>query len=155
MSDRTQSLNDIETPMKVTNILTGMAQAKYIEIDQARGAHIYNAEELEKTANSFAYPSFATQMSNREKVKEFITSINDYNRKSHGNKGPVDTARNLTTPDFILLVLSCGYNLNEFSILKKVANFIMTLATVDFEGRNTTGTQMGNFQGSWRGGGFG
>jgi len=46
------------------------------------------------------------------------------------------------------------YRFDDPEVKRHFAHLLLAVATKGFKGKDTTGTQMGNFQGHWRGGGF-
>lgn len=70
-----------------------------------------------------------------------------------GKKGPVDNAHNILDT-FARRALVAGYPMGNREVQTAFMYFLMAYVTEGFEGKDTTGTQMGNFQGHWRGGGF-
>jgi hypothetical protein len=46
------------------------------------------------------------------------------------------------------------YCVEDPDVVSGIEYFALALATSGFVGENTTGTQIGNFRGEWRGGGF-
>ena len=69
-------------------------------------------------------------------------------------KGPSISAVNDHLDHCIQAALSEHYRVDRADVQSKVAYFALALATEGFEGQDTTGTQMGQFRGQWRGGGF-
>lgn len=49
---------------------------------------------------------------------------------------------------------AAGYPLGKTDVQDAFLGVLMSYVTDGFKGEDTTGTQMGNYQGSWRGGGF-
>ena len=70
-----------------------------------------------------------------------------------GGKGPVQNAFN-ELDYFAKRAQTAGYFLRDKDVQEKFADFLMLYVTEGMTGADTTGTQMGNFQGTWRGGGF-
>ena len=81
--------------------------------------------------------------------------VQQYLNKTYGkNKGPVINAMEEFSYYFNLANQE-QYNFNNQNVVKDFANFLLAVATEGFKEEDTTGTQMGNYQGDWRGGGFG
>ena len=65
-------------------------------------------------------------------------------------KGPVGTASD-RLGHWALLAVKTKYKLSDEKVQVKFAEFLLMVSTYDFEGKDTTGTTMGNFQGKWVG----
>ena len=74
-------------------------------------------------------------------------------KSAYGIKGPVLNAFN-DLDNFAKRAQTAGYFLRDKDVQEKFANFLMLYVTEGMIGKDTTGTQMGNFPGQWRGGGF-
>jgi hypothetical protein len=86
-----------------------------------------------------------------ERIKELVI---ERFKKDHGlNKGPVQNAREYLD-DCIEAALKEHYRVDHHKVVEGIEYFALALATDGFEGRDTNGTQIGNFRGEWRGGGF-
>lgn len=85
----------------------------------------------------------------------FEQKIEDYLARQYGrHKGPVQNAVR-EIPRFAKRASSAGYPLEDEEVQKEFADFVLSYVTNGMQGEDTTGTQMGNFRGGWRGGGFG
>jgi len=68
-------------------------------------------------------------------------------------KGPAQNAR-AEIDQYVRLAIREQYKLDDVNVQKAMAYFLLAVATEGFVETDTTGTQMGNFLGQWRGGGF-
>lgn len=83
----------------------------------------------------------------------FQQAIKDRITRTWGKKGPTENAfQELAW--LAARAQKAGYPLHKPKLQKAFMYFLMSYVTVGFEGQDTTGTQIGNFQGDWRGGGF-
>ena len=82
----------------------------------------------------------------REKV--FLT-VNSLGK----NLGPAQNAR-AEFSTYYEHAIKEGYNFGSPEVCEAFGYFLLAVATEGFEEKDTTGTQRGNYQGSWRGGGF-
>lgn len=84
-----------------------------------------------------------------------VKSIHDYWGKTHGSlKGPVQNGKNALEPWLTGAIIE-RYNLSNDKVVRSLADFVLSVVTDGFVGKDTTGTQIGNFTEKWRGGGFG
>ena len=85
---------------------------------------------------------------------QYENDINSYFAKNYGsNKGPVQSARQYISECLKGAVIE-RYKLSDPRVIKGIAELALAFATSGWEGKDTTGTTMGNFKGSWPGGGF-
>lgn len=70
-----------------------------------------------------------------------------------GLKGPAQNAKGMLT-EYVKLAIREQYRLDVPAVQTAMGHFLLAVATEGFVETDTTGTQMGNFLGSWRGGGF-
>lgn len=124
------------------------------------------ANELQMVANSageatqqelhnYLAPGVAADAAARIRLHPVLKSqieaaINNVNGSL---KGPAQNARN-EIDTYGALAIRAHYRLSDPEVQRKFAYFLLAVVTAGFEGLDTTGTQMGNFLGSWRGGGF-
>lgn len=84
---------------------------------------------------------------------EFKLAITTKIISTYGRKGPTENA--LSELDlFATRAQRASYPLHSPQLQTAFVNFLMAYVTEGFTGKDTTGTQMGNFRGEWRGGGF-
>jgi len=69
-------------------------------------------------------------------------------------KGPFQEANSTYLDKCIQAALAEDYKIDNPSVQSKIGYLALSLATDGWSGKDTTGTQMGNFLGHWRGGGF-
>jgi hypothetical protein len=69
------------------------------------------------------------------------------------NKGPVQSALQELDAE-MRRAIYLGYPLDNAIVRTDFCNYLLELVTTGYEGLDTTGTQMGNYKGEWRGGGF-
>jgi len=73
---------------------------------------------------------------------------------NHGrNKGPVQNAFNHLDTEMVRAI-EIGYPLDDAMVRTSFCNYLLALVTEGYENLDTTGTQIGNYKGEWRGGGF-
>lgn len=84
-----------------------------------------------------------------EIVEKIHRTINHLGR----NLGPAQNAR-AELDTYYRYALDARYNFNDDEVCSRFGYFLLAVVTEGFEGLDNTGTQMGGFQGSWRGGGF-
>lgn len=68
-------------------------------------------------------------------------------------KGPSQDARE-EIATWIPHFRAAGYSMTDPNVQRSFAYFLLSVVTDGFEREDITGTQMGRFLGSWRGGGF-
>jgi hypothetical protein len=133
--------------MPVTNILTGETQTPTPGLQHAAGS-------LETTGNTVGETAVAARAALTAGVAAIQASVFSYMDKNYGAaKGPVVNAKSEFSTYFQKAV-DCGYDFSNAAIISSFAQFLLAVATEGFTGADTTGTQMGNFQGKWPGGGF-
>lgn len=87
-------------------------------------------------------------------VDDFKANIKERIKRSFGlNKGPSQSALG-ELDKMARRAEAAGYPLEDENVQEAFLGFLMTLVTEGFENQDTTGTQMGNYRGDWRGGGF-
>ncbi|MCB1764512.1 MAG: hypothetical protein KDJ22_00415 [Candidatus Competibacteraceae bacterium] len=84
---------------------------------------------------------------------QFKLAVQSKITRTYGRKGPTENAFN-ALGSLATRAQSAGYPLHSPQLQEAFVNFLMAYVTEGFVGKDTTGTQMGNFQGKWRGGGF-
>lgn len=115
-----------------------------------KAAVVYAADELRKAAVA-AGP---TQQGVAYRYDQIIVAIEtQINLVNGGLKGPAQNARAIID-DYLPIALQEDYRLDDADVVRRFAYFLLAVATEGFDNEDTTGTQMGNFKGSWRGGGF-
>ncbi|SDE47028.1 hypothetical protein SAMN05421538_1073 [Paracoccus isoporae] len=68
-------------------------------------------------------------------------------------KGPCQNAL-AEFSTMVVEVRDCGYNLADFTVQQRFFQFLLAYVTSGFKEKDTNGTQMGQYRGDWRGGGF-
>jgi hypothetical protein len=90
----------------------------------------------------------------RHDIQHIKNLVVDRFKKDHGlNKGPVQNAMG-HRDNCIDAALKEHYRVDHERVVSGIEYFALALATDGFEGEDTRGTQIGNFRGEWRGGGF-
>jgi|GEM_PF-2462802 len=84
---------------------------------------------------------------------EFKLAIKTKITRNFGKKGPTENALS-ELDSFATRAQRAGYPLHNPQLQEAFMYFLMAYVTEGFVGEDTTGTQMGNFRGEWRGGGF-
>lgn len=84
-----------------------------------------------------------------EAIERIHRTINSLGR----NLGPAQNARR-ELDAYYGGALAERYNFGSREVCEAFGYFLLAVVTEGFEDSDTTGTQMGNYQGSWRGGGF-
>lgn len=126
----------------------------------------YAADELQSVANSagpastdelhsYLAPGVAADPTARIRLNDTLKNQIEHaiNSVNGGLKGPAQNARN-EIDTYGALAIRAHYRLSDPEVQRKFAYFLLAVVTAGFEGLDTTGTQMGTFLGSWRGGGF-
>lgn len=117
----------------------------------ARSAGAASQDELHGYLAPGVAANPAAQISLNAALKNQIeTAINSVNG---GLKGPAQNARN-EIDTWAAVAIRAHYRLDDAQVQRKFAFFLLAVVTEGFDGLDTTGTQMGNFVGQWRGGGF-
>ncbi|MBM3114982.1 hypothetical protein [Jeongeupia naejangsanensis] len=87
-------------------------------------------------------------------TEKFIEQIRYLMTSEFGTlKGPCQNALQ-ELPSLAIRAKLAGYPLENSNVQKAFFGFLMSYVTEGFVNQDTTGTQMGNFQGKWHGGGF-
>lgn len=81
----------------------------------------------------------------KEMIKQAINGVDG------PSKGPAQEARSIID-DYLPIAIKLDYNLNDYNVIKAFAYFLLAVVTRGFEGKETGGTTVGNYQGNWRGG---
>lgn len=85
---------------------------------------------------------------------KWAKDMRDYIRRTYPRATPTDDAvRAVDT--WLSNAIQCDYPVYDAEIQKLLCSVILSHRTDGYTDTDTTGTQMGNFQGEWRGGGFG
>ena len=133
--------------MPVTNILDGISQTPTPGLSHA-------AAQLETAGNTAGETTAAAQTILLTQSTGIQAQIGTFMNQQFGSaKGPVINAMDEFTTYFTKVV-NFGYDLSVQAVREQFAYFLLAVATQGFAGEDATGTQMGNFQGTWRGGGF-
>lgn len=111
-------------------------------------------EELKKAATTATAATAEEVEGYRNDRHAIHVAIEEGIYSNHGrHKGPVQTAVGYLG-DCINAALKEHYRLSNDKVKSSLGYFALALATAGFDGEDTTGTQMGQFLGEWRGGGF-
>jgi hypothetical protein len=86
-------------------------------------------------------------------LSQFKLAIKSKITCTYGKKGPTENAFS-ELDSFATRAQRAGYPLHSRQLQEAFVNFLMAYVTEGFVGKDTTGTQMGNFKGKWHGGGF-
>ncbi|WP_428669425.1 hypothetical protein [Roseibium sp.] len=84
---------------------------------------------------------------------EWKAHMRNYIRDNYARATPTDDAVK-SIGGWLKKAVECRYPVHDAKIRELLCDVILMIRTEGFTGEDTTGTQMGNFQGQWRGGGF-
>lgn len=88
------------------------------------------------------------------RMREWEDHMEAYIRSTYPRATPTDDAVQ-SIGSWLEKAIDCGYPVYDAEVRELLCSVILMERTEGYEGQDTTGTQMGNFQGAWRGGGFG
>lgn len=85
---------------------------------------------------------------------EWAAHMEGYIRKTYPRATPTDDAVR-SIGSWLSRAIDCDYPVHDSEIRELLCSVILMERTEGYTDADTTGTQMGNFRGAWRGGGFG
>jgi len=148
-------------PLKHTVIALNSAANKAVTLSDAIDEH----RKIQTGPNTFTTtnPTFDPLINpvNEENTLQYyqnrratwIANMQLYIRKTYPRATPTDDAIG-EVPRWLDKAISCGYAVHDVNVQNALVGVVLAVRTAGFIGEDTTGTQMGNFQGKWRGGGF-
>ena len=127
-------------------------------------ASLYQTADADREVNGWVdNPTFdplinpvtdeTTQIYYRTRKESWIEETKKFIRQNFPRATPSFDAETMI-PEWFEKAIDCGYPVHDANVRKCLARFVMAMRTDGFSDEDTTGTQMGNFQGDWRGGGF-
>jgi hypothetical protein len=110
-----------------------------------------NLWEAAKEAGEASENELHNYRSDTQRIKDLVI---EQLKQDHGlHKGPVQNAI-AELNHCIEAAIKEHYRADDEKVVSGIEYFALALATEGFEGGDTRGTQIGNFRGEWRGGGF-
>ena len=85
---------------------------------------------------------------------EWAEHMEGYIRSTYPRATPTDDAVR-AIESWLSKAIDCDYPVHDSGIRELLCSVILMERTEGYTDADTTGTQMGNFRGAWRGGGFG
>jgi len=156
---------EILTPSEYERATPGLKHATN-ELNKAANssASLYQTADADREVNGcVSNPTFdplinpvtdeTTQIYYRTRKDTWIEETKKYIRQEFVHATPTFDAEAMI-PDWFDKAIDRGYPVHDAKVRKCLARFVMAVRTDGFSDEDTTGTQMGNFQGDWRGGGF-
>lgn len=141
------------------SILTGCPETPKPGLKRADDALVLAAKiaGAATQAQSHSYFTFDIPGDQKSDIKLAATVVdpitNAINAVQGSLKGPAQNAR-AELNQYVRLAIREQYRLDVPAVQKAMADFLLAVATEGFVDGDTTGTQMGNYLGNWRGGGF-
>ncbi|WP_269581023.1 hypothetical protein [Roseibium sp. Sym1] len=101
-----------------------------------------------------SYTNQCVQTYTSARAGDWAEQMQDHIRSTYSRATPTDDAIRMVDT-WLRKAIDHGYPVYDAQIRELLCSFILHMRTDGYADEDTTGTQMGEFRGEWRGGGFG